>query len=275
MQCLQSRTLLLKALPDPPDRPSSTQLWPTHKVLCKRDPDVFYIPPLTARELDLVCAHKDRRLDGPGRPTFYEDITQADPQGHPGDVKPWENFVTSITSTEARPRPGFESLAEARDDRFADLTEAYRFLAVLTRPPFAHGIVVERSRAAWYFFAMRAGDARTLYLETWAAGGVDALASDPDAFARDNMWLGAGSCVVLNKLYRQLVVNMTLGTWAILHLGTPRIAPLELDALMATGEQRVLDAVDAADLMPLATRNRFRRELERYFQARQRANRSV
>ncbi|GAA5850699.1 hypothetical protein JCM9279_006394 [Rhodotorula babjevae] len=215
----------------------------------------------------MVCDSKDRRPLGPGGPSFYEDILQ--------DGETWEDFVASITTADARPRPGVEFLAQARDHRLRNLIEAYRFLAFLTHPPFAPGSV-ERARCAWYFFAMRSDAVRTMYIESWQV--PEGAASGPrasDEFALENLWVMAGSCTILNQLYRQLLVNMTLGTWAIAELGTPLINPVELDTLMACGEQRALEAVDAADIMPQAARSRFRTALDAYLRRRQRQHRSL
>ncbi|BGP47022.1 hypothetical protein JCM10450v2_002874 [Rhodotorula kratochvilovae] len=39
-------------------------LWPTHKVLCKRDPDVFYLPPLDEALVTQFLALRDKPFQG-------------------------------------------------------------------------------------------------------------------------------------------------------------------------------------------------------------------
>ncbi|GAA5901910.1 hypothetical protein JCM8208_006636 [Rhodotorula glutinis] len=236
-------------------------LWPTHKILCGRDPDLFYLPPLTDNELAMVCANKDRSPQGPGTPTFHDEITLLRRQAGYRGVSPWEDFTTSIMTADVRPQPGVQLLAQARDDRLHDLVSAYRFLASLMHPPFAPGSV-ERARCAWYFFATSADNMRALYSESWVGTGDDVPTSAAHAVAGGHLWVMAGSCIILNQLYRQLLNNMTLATWAIVDLGSPRITARELTALMADGEQRILEAVDAADRMPQAARTRFRTSIE-------------
>ena len=159
-------------------------------------------------------------------------------------------------------------MAQARDYRLRNLIEAYRFLAFLTHPPFAPGSV-DRARCAWYFFAMRADSVRTMLIESWQVpAGAASAERATDDFALEHLWVMAGSCTILNHVFRQVLTNMTLGAWAVAELGTPRILPPELAVLQACGEQRVLEAVDAAQIMPQPARRRFRAALEQYLTAR-------
>ena len=76
LQCVQPRAVLLAPLSStgaPPSLTSSSrthradkltlcarsQLWKSHKVLCHRDPNVFYLPPLRPDEIDTLREFQD------------------------------------------------------------------------------------------------------------------------------------------------------------------------------------------------------------------------
>ncbi|KPV77345.1 uncharacterized protein RHOBADRAFT_41338 [Rhodotorula graminis WP1] len=56
-----------------------TLLWPTHKVLCGRDPTLFYLPPLTPAELATMNNVKDRLVEGSSISGTLAQYARRDP----------------------------------------------------------------------------------------------------------------------------------------------------------------------------------------------------
>ncbi|BGP21059.1 hypothetical protein JCM10213v2_009238 [Rhodosporidiobolus nylandii] len=81
------------------DGPALLGLWPTHKVLCGRDPDYFFLPPLSEAELADFRLAKDHPYSE-GK-TFLE-MHQQEPFGRVPDWEAVEALVTATTGVGTR-----------------------------------------------------------------------------------------------------------------------------------------------------------------------------
>ncbi|GAA5843760.1 hypothetical protein JCM9279_000135 [Rhodotorula babjevae] len=212
---------------------TSSQLWPTQKVLCGRDVDKFYMPPLTAEELEALDKAKATPallpgLHGQSLVTFIKSPCS----GALADFL-WTTFWTRLT-------------APANDDPYEENRRLEN--VALAYDTLAHAADHERApgdptmcRSPWQLFAKSCMAFHPEYCAAVAklSGATPAQASFDKATQR-------GSFTVLNSLFRQQLVHATLSCQPFLR---PDLISLDESLeLVQAGRRRAIQLLQESDL---------------------------
>ncbi|BGP47023.1 hypothetical protein JCM10450v2_002875 [Rhodotorula kratochvilovae] len=194
-------------------------LWPTHKVLCGRDPNVFYLPPLTPDELKKLDEIKDKRP--------YRDS--------PKSLFHWVTELCDVPE-----RAGAFSSPMLEDMRLGHLLSAYDCLCQDNLAALESGDQ-DFTVSTWQHFANSAWYLRDEYFRARFDG--------PGRSTREGVLdtaAGHGCFTVLNAFFRQQLVHATLG-WQCMR-PKPRLSPEELFALASKAQLRAIKILDETDV---------------------------
>ncbi|GAA5922560.1 hypothetical protein JCM3775_005772 [Rhodotorula graminis] len=190
-------------------------LWPTHKVLCGRSVDNFYLPPLTAGEIQSLDEVKGTPGLVPGLRgqslTFWQRLTA------PANDDPYEE-----------------------NKRLENVALDYEFLGhAADRELFAGNPPARRS--PWQLFAKSCMAFHIEYCEAVAKMS----GTTPEAAAFDKA-TQIGSFTVLNALFRQQLVHATIACQS--YNRPSLVSKEETLELVQAGRTRAVQLLEASDL---------------------------
>ncbi|KPV77324.1 uncharacterized protein RHOBADRAFT_41318 [Rhodotorula graminis WP1] len=196
-------------------------LWPTHKVLCGRDLDTFFMPPMSPKEITQL----ERVKDEPVCPDGSNFLTQMDIS--------WPAFADRLRS-DAHAEPLGEFL------RLDALLTAHRRLGKADKvdPPR-----VAVSPSPWRIFADKA-DAWTVRSSSLAHGSNDV--EQTATHVVDAIYAGRSPFTVLNAVLRQHLVAATIMYQVV--SPTPKLQPAEALALVRLSDKRLVEALRRSDM---------------------------
>ncbi|GAA5936125.1 hypothetical protein JCM3775_003589 [Rhodotorula graminis] len=197
--------------------------------MCGRDLNLFYLPPLSTSEFKKLRAIKDKPYGASGQSLVYE-VLEEGRGGSPDRVI--EAFWFAVTMSA-------DSDATVEDIRVASLLLAYEYLHRAKQEDKPADLAAP-ALSCWEAFAPSASSFRLKYLDTLEQLDGQS-AAQADAANR-------GPLVVLNGVLRQELVHATLCA----HVMQPKpiLTIPELRPLLRKGYERLLEAVDAADMSP-------------------------
>ncbi|GAA5893755.1 hypothetical protein JCM8208_001236 [Rhodotorula glutinis] len=212
------------------ERQTTVPLWPSHKALCRRNSELFQLPPLSSLELEKLRAIKDKPYGASGQSLVYE-VLEEGRGGSPDRVVEAFWFAVSMPA---------DSDPTVEDIRVAALLLAYEYLHRAKQEEKPADLAAP-ALTCWEAFAPSASSFRLKYLDT-----LDTLDGQTVAQAEA---AGRGPLVVLNDILRQELVHATL--CAHVMQPKPSLTIPELRPLLRKGYERLLEAVDAADMSPV------------------------
>ncbi|KPV75641.1 uncharacterized protein RHOBADRAFT_43063 [Rhodotorula graminis WP1] len=208
-------------------------LWPTHKVLCGRSVDTFYLPPLTADEIRSLDDVKSRPGLVPG--LRGQSLVSLVKGGYPGPLADflWTTFWQRLTA------PANDDPYE-ENERLENVALAYEFLGhAADRELFAGNPPARRS--PWQLFAKSCMAFHTEYCEAVAKMS----GNTPEAAAFDKA-TQIGSFTVLNALFRQQLVHATITCQS--YNRPSLVGQEEALELVQAGRTRAVKLLEASDL---------------------------
>ncbi|GAA5841067.1 hypothetical protein JCM9279_000529 [Rhodotorula babjevae] len=217
------------------------QLWPTHKVLCRRDPDRFYLPPLTGEQQERLYALARSSSSAGCAIKKYLDDTEP-----PDDPRTAKHFRHAIQCDAYMGKVDEEAHLNA-------LLMAYDCLDRAAPPDTRNS-----SRSPWEVF----GASGLYYFSSYCAAELEETAARTRAGARDDRGVGdiladRGKVVVLNAILRQELVCATVRAQAL--RPSPRITVDTMLDLSILSKKRMLDVLERTDMSSLA-RERLKKE---------------
>ncbi|GAA5945204.1 hypothetical protein JCM3775_003697 [Rhodotorula graminis] len=217
-------------------------LWKSHKVLCHRDPNVFYLPPLRPDEIDTLREFQDVPLRQGERL-----VDAAAPDQYGADLRAAMNeYFTSIGEQGPLANPNLEH------ERLMSILFANEFLELARQAKLRRAGVLHDLAATpptpWEVL----GRLGNILIDDYYIA-IYALGEHPDLEAARNR-VGRGPFNTLNRALRQELVSATITARLIgsVHvLGSNPIVSLpELARLQRKSQLAVLDELDRADLPP-------------------------
>ncbi|GAA5891021.1 hypothetical protein JCM8208_003137 [Rhodotorula glutinis] len=208
-------------------------LWATHKFLCGRDVDTFYLPPLTPDEIEALDKVKGTPALVPG--LHGQSLVAFITSGYPAPLSDflWTTFWQRLT-------------APANDDpyeenkRLENVALAYDALGhAADRELFAGNPPLRRS--PWHLFAKSCMAFHPEYCT--AVAKMSGVTPGQASFDRATQ---LGSFTVLNALFRQQLVHATISCQAYNHPSL--ITEDESLALVQAGRRRAIRLLQASDL---------------------------